>query len=100
MMRVTWHSRSPVMARKASVRYWPGRKGGGYFCVYQGVRRELALGPDDAPDGPTYLSALEAFQALMRGETAKAVAAREAAQVTVREVLDEYLKHISKSKKP
>jgi hypothetical protein len=56
------------MARKASVRYWPGRKGGGYFCVYQGARRELALGPDDAPDGPTYLAALEKFQAIMKGE--------------------------------
>jgi integrase len=88
------------MARKASVRYWPGRKGGGYFCVYKGVRRELALGPDDAPDGPTYLAAMTAFQVIMRGEAEQEAAARQPAATTVREVLDEYLKHITKSKKP
>ncbi len=88
------------MARKASVRYWPGRKGGGYFCVYKGERRELALGPDDAPDGPTYLAALELFQKIMKGEAEMVAAALAPAATTVREVLDEYLKHISKCKKP
>lgn len=40
------------MTRKASVRYCPGRKGDGCFCVYMGERRELALGPDDSPAVP------------------------------------------------
>lgn len=87
------------MARKAThPRYWPGRKGGGYFVVYKGVRRELALGPDDAPDGPTYRAALTAFQAVLKGQAEEAE--RPPAPATVREVLDEYLKHISKTKKP
>ena len=45
------------MPRKPSVSYWPTRKGGGYFCILKGNRHELALGPDDAPQGPTYLAA-------------------------------------------
>jgi len=85
------------MARKASVRYWPGRKGGGYFCVHRGTRYELALGPDDAPDGPTYLAALERFQAVMKGEDAPAPPTDG---ITVREVLETYLRHIAAKKKP
>jgi hypothetical protein len=65
--------------------------------VYRGVRHELALGPDDAPNGPTYLAALGKFTAIMEGNAKKA---EGTAPATVREVLDTYLKHISKSKKP
>ena len=79
------------MARKASVRYWPGRKGGGYYCVHQGIRHELALGPNDAPDGPTYLAALEQFKQVMQKD--------QQATPTVRVILETYLQHISTKKK-
>jgi hypothetical protein len=86
------------MARKPSVRYWPSRKGGGYFCVFRGKQRELALGPDDAPTGPTFLAALAAFRKLLEADGEQAGAPSQAP--TVREVLETYLKHISKTKKP
>jgi integrase len=57
--------------RKPTVRYWPSRKGGGYFCTLQGWQVDLALGPDDQPDGPTYLAALDQFTKLMRLEEGK-----------------------------
>ncbi|MDB5310591.1 MAG: hypothetical protein JWO38_4793 [Gemmataceae bacterium] len=39
------------MPRKPSIGFWPTRKGGGYFCIVKGERHELALGPDDHPEG-------------------------------------------------
>jgi integrase len=86
------------VARKPSVRYWPSRKGGGYFCVFQGRQHELALGPDDAPTGATYLAALAKFRDLLEGAGKEAAAGQ--VPVTVREVLENYLKHISRSKTP
>jgi len=83
------------MARKPQVNYWPSRKGGGYFCVFQGVQQELQLGPDDAPTGPTYLAALEAFKRLLADSTRG-----PGERVTVRRLLDEYLKHLDKTRKP
>jgi integrase len=88
------------MARKPSVRYWPSRKGGGYFCVYRGRQHELALGPDDAPTGPTYLAALATFRELLEGDSKQAAKSSKPPPVTVRESLETYLKHISKTKKP
>ena len=88
------------MARQASVRYWPGRKGGGYFCVYRGTRYELALGPDDAPTGPTYLAATDRFAEIIRGIEKKEAEEAKPRHATVREVLEAYLKHISKKRKP
>jgi integrase len=60
--------------RKPSVRYWPSRKGGGYFCNVKGQLVELALGPDDAPAGPTYLKALDAFCKRIALESGKGTA--------------------------
>lgn len=88
------------MARKPTIGYWPTRKGGGYFCNFRGVKHELALGPDDSPTGPTYLAALAKFGAIMKGDAEAQAEAAAPTPATVREVLDEYLKHISKSKKP
>jgi integrase len=62
------------------------------------MQRELALGPNDAPTGPTYLAALAKFQDLLGGG-GKGMACGLAA-VTVREVLETYLKHISRTKTP
>lgn len=56
--------------RKPAVRYWQ-RKGGGYFATIRGEQVELALGPDDAPGGPTYLKALDQFAKSMALETGK-----------------------------
>lgn len=50
--------------RKPQVRYW-NRKGGGYFTTLRGEQIELALGPDDWPNGPTYLKAIAAFSKLL-----------------------------------
>src|SRR5262245_55656834 len=57
--------------RKPSVRYWPSRKGGGYFATINGKQEELALGPKDDPRGPTYLAALEAFKKILALDTNK-----------------------------
>ena len=62
----------------------------------------LALGPDDQPTGPTYRAAQDRFQAILEGK-AREAAERERrsdpTRITVREVLDAYLRHISKTKK-
>lgn len=92
------------MARKPSISYWPTRKGGGYFCIVGGERHELALGPDDQPTGPTYRAAQDRFQAILEGRARDEEAERkrklEPNRATIREVLDAYLKHISKTKQP
>ncbi|MCE9565744.1 MAG: site-specific integrase [Planctomycetes bacterium] len=83
------------MARKPQARYYPSRKGGGYFVTVAGTLHELALGPDDAPTGPTYLAALGKFKEVLElggVETAKETN-------TVRVVLETYLKHIATRKK-
>lgn len=59
------------------------------MCWIDGKQTLLASGPDDAPKGPTYLKALEDFQAILKNE-----ARRKADGLTVREVLEQYLKHI------
>jgi integrase len=81
------------MARKPTVSYWSSRKA--YLCWFQGKQILLASGPDDAPTGKTYLEALAEFQALLQG--AERVRTNT---LTVREVLEDYLAHISKTKKP
>lgn len=86
------------MARKTTINYWPSRKGGGYFCVYKGTRHELALGPDDKPDGPTFKAALKKFQGIIDEEAAKEEA-RQNPRHTVREVLEAYLDFISRKRK-
>src|SRR5947209_4326366 len=52
------------MARKAQIRYWQ-RKGGGYFTTIKGQQVELALGPDDGPNGPNYAKALKKWLSLI-----------------------------------
>ncbi|HYH63312.1 MAG TPA: tyrosine-type recombinase/integrase [Urbifossiella sp.] len=92
------------MPRAPSISYWPTRKGGGYFCVRKGERFELALGPDDQPTGPTYRKAQDRFQAIMEGKEREEAQAEQRrlnpGRATVREVLDAYLKHITKTKTP
>src|SRR4051812_45562749 len=59
-----------MAGRKAKVRYW-SRKGGGFFTTIAGQQVELALGPNDWPDGPVYSSALAKFNSLRALETDK-----------------------------
>ncbi|MBA4190276.1 MAG: hypothetical protein C0467_20005 [Planctomycetaceae bacterium] len=49
--------------KKPSVRYWEGRRA--YCCWIAGKQETLARGPDDAPQGPTYLAALDQFRKLL-----------------------------------
>ncbi len=85
------------MPKATEVRYWPSRKGGGYFCNYKRKQHELALGPKDGPTGPTYLKALDAFKALL--EAKPALPPPVTTGLTVREALDTYLARIQKTKK-
>ncbi len=80
--------------RKPSVRYFSSR--GAYYCQWQGKQHRLATGPDDSPTGPTYLKALEAFKRLMQiGAVAEAGDSN-----TIRVVLETYLQHIERKRKP
>ncbi|MGL4552274.1 MAG: hypothetical protein ACRC33_13935, partial [Gemmataceae bacterium] len=83
------------MARKPQVRYYASRKGGGYFVTVKGTLHELALGPDDASTGPTYLAALARFREILELEAV----GQQGADSTVRVVLETYLKHIAARKK-
>lgn len=91
------------MPRNPTISYWATRKGGGYFTIRKGERFELALGPDDQPTGPIYRAAQDRFQEIMEGRARDEEQERkrrlEPAPVTVREVLEIYLKHISTKRK-
>lgn len=54
---------SPPRSRKPQVRYFESRQA--YFTQVAGKQHRLAVGEDDAPAGPTYLKALDAFKRLM-----------------------------------
>ncbi len=77
------------MARKPQIRYWQ-RKGGGYFTTRQGKQVELALGPDDFPDGPTYRRAMAAWLSL--GEASAAPD-----QLLVRALFALYRSHLERN---
>lgn len=78
---------------KPSVKYWDFRKG--YMCKFRGKQYLLCSGPDDGPTGPTYLKALDEFTKLLKAEER-----RTSNTLSVREVLERYLKFISTKKKP
>src|SRR5262249_39066059 len=82
------------MPRKPSVRYWPTRNG--YCCKVGGKQHMLAAGPDDAPAGPTYLSALTAFHQLMEEGQLNSAGDSNTARV----VLSAYLEHVQTARKP
>jgi integrase len=54
---------------KPSVRYWKSKKA--YGCSIAGDQHFLARGPDDAPNGPTYLGALDRFRKLVAQDDGK-----------------------------
>jgi integrase len=69
-----------MAGRKPSVRYWSSRgtwtdeqgqaHKGAYCCEFRGKQHTLAAGPDDSPQGPTYLAALAAYRDLLSLEGA------------------------------
>lgn len=77
--------------RKASVRYYASK--GGYFTHYEGKKHRLADGPDDAPNGKTYLAALDKFRELM--DVSNADTADQGN--TVRIVVDLYGQHLERN---
>lgn len=54
---------------KPSVRYWASKKA--YGCWIGPTQHFLARGPDDAPNGPTYLAALDQFRKLVAKDAGK-----------------------------
>lgn len=82
------------MARKPAVNYWSSR--GAYGCWHAGRQRILAQGPEDAPQGPTYLAALDAFRAVLAMDNA----AQAKEENTVRVVLESYLQSQAPLLKP
>jgi integrase len=78
------------VARKPQVRYFASRKA--YFTTWHGKQHKLAEGPDDAPNGQVYLSALTAFQGLME----LANADRAGQNNLVRTVFELYAQHLEK----
>lgn len=84
------------MPKSPEISYWPSRNGGGYFCNYKRRKHQLALGPKDAPTGPTYKAAMAAFAALLEEKPKPVVQPKGR---TVREVLDTYLARVQETKR-
>jgi integrase len=82
------------MARgpKPTVRYWKSRKA--YACWIGEDRHFLARGPDDAPNGPTYLAALDKFRKLMAKDEAKGTD-----DYLVSALLNQYRAHLRTTRK-
>lgn len=59
-----------MRGRKPQIGYRQ-RGGGGYFFTKDGRPIALAMGPDDAPTGPTYLKAFDAWSKIHRQEASK-----------------------------
>lgn len=79
------------MARRASVRYYASRNG--YYTHFEGRQIKLIEGPDDAPNGPTYLAALGRFREHMAASHADVADQGN----TVRLVLDLYGQHLERN---
>lgn len=73
------------MPRRTKVNYFPSR--GGYYCQLNRKQYLLAQGPDDAPRGPTYLAALDAYKSLLEQSWAD----QKGDSNTVRTILELYL---------
>jgi len=84
------------MPKAPEISYWPSRNGGGYFCNYKRKKHPLALGPKDAPTGPTYKAAMAAFAALLEEKPRPVLQPKGR---TVREVLETYLDRIKETKR-
>jgi integrase len=82
------------MARKPQVNYFKKRKA--YYTQVNGKQHRLATGPDDAPNGPTYLEAVKAFGRLLEmGNVHRAGGGNK-----VGVILAKYLQHLEGARKP
>lgn len=94
------------MGKKPDCRYWPNRgawtdengtrRKGGYFCWWEGTQRQLAAGPDDRPDGPTYRAAMRVYLGLH--ENRNALTAPDENRLGL--VLTRYLEHVGTRRAP
>jgi len=82
------------MPRKPQVRYFESRKA--YYTQYKGKQHKLADGPDDSPQGPTYLAALTAFRSLLEMDGAPTAGPENTARV----VMELYLQAMEGRRKP
>lgn len=78
--------------RKPSVRYWESRKA--YCCWIGADQHVLARGPDDAPNGPTYLEAHARFRKLVEREADKGTD-----DYLVSALLNQYRAHLAATRK-
>jgi integrase len=83
-----------VAGRKSSIRYYASKNG--YFTIHRGQTHRLATGPDDAPTGPTFLTALDEFREIMQ----LANAPNAGDENTLRVISEMYLRHLAATKKP
>jgi integrase len=77
---------------KPSVRYWESKKA--YGCWLGPVQHFLARGPDDAPNGPTYLAALDQFRKLVAKDAGKGTD-----DYLVSALLNQYRAHLRTTRK-
>ncbi len=83
-----------MAGRKSSIKHFESKNG--YFTMYQGQRYRLATGPEDGPNGPTFLAALARFREIMELANAPTIAAGN----TLRVVTELYLRYLAETKKP
>jgi integrase len=77
---------------KPSVRYWPTRRA--FCCKINHQRIELAKGPDDSPNGPTYTEALQKFLKLISLDADKGTD-----NYLVSSLLNQYRAHLKATRK-
>jgi integrase len=81
-----------MAGRKSSIKYYASK--GGYFTIHQGVTYRLASGPDDSPNGPTFLAALAEFRRIM--ELALAPQSKDSNHLST--LVELFLRHVSESR--
>jgi hypothetical protein len=79
--------------RRPVVGYYHCR--GAYYTQYRNKKYRLVVGPRDAPNGPTFLAALEEFKRLLTLDQAERLKGRN----PVRLVVGEYFRHIRERRK-
>lgn len=76
------------MSRKSGISYYASRRG--YYTCIDGLQNHLATGPDDAPNGPTYLAAQRKLAGLLEDQAAEL----NGMQNRVGVLINRYLEHV------
>ncbi len=82
------------MPRKPSVRFFPSRNA--YYVQIDRKQHRLGDGPDDSPNGPNFLAALDAYRHLLQMGAVGIARDRN----TIRVVLETYLQHAERRMRP